>query len=346
MSGIPVAVLPRTLRDAIYITRELGVPYLWVDSICIVQDDDSDWQAESAKMAIVYRESLLTVAAASSPSADHGFLKARQKTREFSMDWICEDGSPTILKTRIDPTHSKPIWETKELPWNHRGWILQEEVLSTRLLVFGDAEIQWRCPSSHRCECHEIDGWTAHWSHLLLKNFQTCSAAYNYWHKLIAESYSLRHFSFPRDRLPAISGIASVIQQQTGSKYLAGLWVENIPLDLCWSRQEFWSRVQPAGGTGIGPAPSPSRPEYRAPSFSWASIDGEVSYMIPCQCDGGGWVSQAECIDASSVPGENPFGQVAEAQVTLRGAVAPCVLDLHISNGVQGWIVNNDAERV
>jgi hypothetical protein len=341
MSDISVSALPTTLRDAVYMTRQLEVPYLWIDSICIVQDDERDWRTESAKMGLIYQNSLLTIAAASSPSADHGFLKDRTKAKEFSLKWIYDDGSATVLRARVDPTYHKSIWEIPELPWNHRGWTLQEQVLCTRLLVFSDAEIQWRCPSASRCECRGIDGWAAHWSKMLLKNFPSDFDAYVYWHRLVEESYSPRLFTQYRDKLPAISGIASVIQQQTDSTYLGGLWVKNIPLDLCWSRHRLGGRIN------FGPPLS--TPEYRAPSFSWASIDGQVSYWNPCGCEGDGWVPRAEMLEVmSKVIVENPLGQVEDAHLTLRGPVATCVLRVpdHMPAGAQRWLVNGDEEHV
>ncbi|KAK0613519.1 heterokaryon incompatibility protein-domain-containing protein [Immersiella caudata] len=341
MSGIPVAALPATLQDAVQITRQLEIPYLWIDSICIVQDDELDWRTESAKMGLVYQNSLLTVAAASSPSADHGFLKDRTKPKEFSVEWTCDDGSKTVLKARVDPTYHKSIWELLELPWNHRGWTLQEQVLCTRLLAFADAEVQWRCPSAYRCECRGIDGWSDHWSRMLLKEFQSTSSAYVYWHRLIKESYSPRLFTQYRDKLPAISGVASIIQQQTSSTYLGGLWVENIPLELCWSRHKTGKRIDFE--------PPLSEPEYRAPSFSWASIDGPVSYWDPCGCEGDAWVPQAQCLEATSeVIADNPFGQVSDARLTLRGLVGNCVLRVpdHLPAGAQRWLINGDKEHV
>ena len=75
--GVAVSSLPETFRDAIVITRRLGIRYLWIDYLCIIQDDPQDWEREASKMADVYRNSYLTISAAASADSSSGCFPAR-----------------------------------------------------------------------------------------------------------------------------------------------------------------------------------------------------------------------------------------------------------------------------
>ncbi|KAF4471936.1 hypothetical protein FALBO_1154 [Fusarium albosuccineum] len=349
MSGIPVSILPKTLQDAIYVTRQLEVPYLWIDAICIIQDDLADWEKESATMGNVYKEALFTLAAASSSSSNQGFLDERPKSTDFSTEWINEDGIPTILKARLDPTTSQTIWTSSKFPLNNRGWTLQEQVLSSRIVIFGDVEIQWRCPSSHRCECRGIDSWTKHWSRVSLDTNSSLEDTHIFWHDLVSKQYSVRQLTKGSDKLPAVSGIASTIKQRTQSDYIAGLWVDNILRDLCWCTKYRPSAPLSVENCNSTPAAPLDTPEYRAPTFSWASVDGDLAYWDPCQCgDDDGWEPKAECIDVSAkVPGRNPFGQVSDGKLQLKGSIAPCFLSIRVrQQKYRRWILNGNEERI
>ncbi len=119
-AGIPVADLPRTFRDAVELTRDLGLAYLWIDALCIVQDSASDWEAESALMGHVYTGASLSIAATSAASADGGFLRDRQPKPEFTL--ALPHG---IVKARLDPTKSRTISNLRGEAWGKRAWTLQ-----------------------------------------------------------------------------------------------------------------------------------------------------------------------------------------------------------------------------
>jgi hypothetical protein len=92
ISGIQLAELPQTFKDAVSLTRILGIRYLWIDSLCIKQDDNDDWESEASKMASVYSHSYLNVAATSSPGGDGGCFKERQVL-------IAQDPSPSTIRS-------------------------------------------------------------------------------------------------------------------------------------------------------------------------------------------------------------------------------------------------------
>ena len=87
---IPFERLPRTIKDAITITRDLGIQFLWVDALCIVQDslDGEDWQRESAKMGSIYGNAYVTIAAEISENCTDGFLNERNRARAAPLQEI------------------------------------------------------------------------------------------------------------------------------------------------------------------------------------------------------------------------------------------------------------------
>ena len=124
---IPVKQLPKAIQDAILVTRKLGVRYLWVDALCIIQDSKDDWSHEAVRMSSVYRNSLLTIAAIDGPSLGHGIFRARQhRVRPVhSSDGAspyCDD--PYLVVSFSEFRRSRPLGEL-----NSRGWALQERLL-------------------------------------------------------------------------------------------------------------------------------------------------------------------------------------------------------------------------
>jgi hypothetical protein len=143
--GIEPKSLPRTFRQAVRITRSLGVQYLWIDSLCIVQDDPEDWDHESGLMEQVFSSAYITIAATCSNGTNDGFLKERPKRKYIKMTkgdasyFVCE----AIDNFDLDV-------ERAEL--NKRGWVLQERALSRRTIHFTDKQCYWECGGGVRCE--------------------------------------------------------------------------------------------------------------------------------------------------------------------------------------------------
>jgi Heterokaryon incompatibility protein (HET) len=141
--------LPKTLQDAIVITRQLGVQFLWIDSLCIIQDDTDDWRYESERMGKVFASAYCTIAATSAKGSNEGFLiprSVKQSVRlvdksagaTFSV-YACEVG------TNFDCDVENGILNT-------RGWVLQERALSPRTIHFTKTQTYWECGSVIRCE--------------------------------------------------------------------------------------------------------------------------------------------------------------------------------------------------
>lgn len=145
--GIEVSELPRTFQDAIIVTRELGISYLWIDSLCIVQDDEKDWHDESQKMEHIYSSAYCTIAATCATSATDGFLKSRSERAYVTMR-VNRLNEPFYVTEAIDDFRG----DVEESALNQRGWVMQERALSNRTLYFAETQLYWECGEGVRCE--------------------------------------------------------------------------------------------------------------------------------------------------------------------------------------------------
>ncbi|KAM0249525.1 hypothetical protein ACHAQJ_009031 [Trichoderma viride] len=326
-SGFSIAKLPQTIQDTIHLSRRLNINHLWVDALCIIQDSKEDWELESARMATVYQNAFITIAAASASTSDQGFLASPTPyitADTFILNMVNEYDKSGILKARIQPSHYRRGITS---PLDLRGWTLQESLLSTRLVSFNAQELRWTCKSRQTCEClirHEFTRLIRHdlWSQnpsipsmaCLDKSPQKC---YRYWHQVVG-MYSGRILTVAQDRLPAMSGLAATLQQATGSAYVAGLWADNLIVDLTWVRLRLQDRE-----THWAPA------EYVAPSFSWASVAGSIMFYAPYNPSRWeDWESDCQvCGVDMSVLGLNPFGRVTRGRITLSGYLFQTILE-------------------
>lgn len=148
--SIPYERLPKTFQDAVVLTRNLGLPYIWIDSLCIIQDDIQDWKIESAKMADVYRHAYCTVAATGSHGDQEGMFVERREQDVFRM-WH-EANNADLMVTYVDDD----ISALKELlvhsPLSSRAWTLQEKLLSPRMIQFTRSRAIWECRTRFETE--------------------------------------------------------------------------------------------------------------------------------------------------------------------------------------------------
>lgn len=325
---LPFKDLAANFQDAIEVTRKLGIDYLWIDSLCIIQDSDSnaDWEREAKTMATVYRDCTLTVSAMSPKKSEDGFLTYRpddggaihwESSRVKSL--LDRDNDVQARVGRFDPRQEESLWDLEEDPEKkgplaRRGWTLQENVLSPRHLYYGANMIHWTCPSA-RLSANGMRGM-----HKLDKQYPAASAvifgdilrqqnqppAYGVEEVLmdyytLIDNYSARNLTKASDKFPAFSGIAQRLQPVLGD-YLAGLWRRDIVRGLWW--------VKNVGGGPVS--------EYRAPSWSWASVDGPV-LCATCSKEEGPFDIQVLDHTIHLADPNNPFGQVRWASLTLRG---------------------------
>jgi hypothetical protein len=334
LQALPWARLARNFQDAIQITRGLGIRYLWIDALCIIQDSNEDWALESEKMAALYENALFTIAAFCSPRSSHGILPRQQvaiSTREPSDVQVTVSGDK-IASLRIHrPVEEEDLAKlTRSSPMTQRGWCLQESVLSRRILYFGLQQIYWECAR----EYYAADGRSGDAAYgdpdgspgvstlreslrngkkARLKSLDIASADSHQQQTIetfynICCEYSRRRLTYDTDKLPGMSGVAKRLHDKIGGDYLAGTWSVGFKGGLLWSRDP--------GGSGLTRVGN-----YRAPSWSWASVDGEIRYD---------WVSHSSAsrhaydiqllsFDIQLKDGRVPYGQVISGWALVRG---------------------------
>lgn len=230
--GIAVSTLPRTVQDAITVCTRLGVSHLWVDALCIVQDDTDDWRCESSRMMDIYANAVVTVAAVEPDSCKKGFLGPQ---RFGSPDWqrrITVDVPPGLdRQPPADHLFTGPgqVPPMRQSSLDARGWCLQERVLPRRRLAFEGREMSWHCLETVMCECGHLDQSSCgEYAELKTRRREELAvtasgrdagsikadvAALNdEWLELM-EEYSRRFLTRSSDKLVAISGLAGLFQR-------------------------------------------------------------------------------------------------------------------------------------
>lgn len=138
--------LPRTFQDAVRITRALRVRYLWIDSLCIIQEDPDDWATESGRMGEVFSNAYCTIAASSASSSLTGFLGPRRPRDVIQLS--TPDGVPLYLAEAVDDFRA----DVEHSILSSRGWVLQERALSRRTIYFTSTQVYWECGKGVVCE--------------------------------------------------------------------------------------------------------------------------------------------------------------------------------------------------
>ncbi|OAK96019.1 HET-domain-containing protein [Phaeosphaeriaceae sp. SRC1lsM3a] len=308
--------LPPLFQDAIIITRQLGLRYIWIDSLCIIQDSLRDWETESSKMGSIYQNSYITISATNSGDGSARCLAERRKPVKIPFQNTTKKELAVRARRvldhhpNVDPKGgpARPIG-----PLSSRAWALQEHVLSTRVLHYTATELLFECKTSYRCEClPNRKAWPTTPS-LIPKavSSKKTHAVYEAWQHIV-EKYSARDLTVPGDKFPAISGIAAKIRKATHSEYLAGLWKSNLASDLLWA-------AAPLDIT----RPGYYKPEtWRAPSFSWASLDLPVTYTTLDEEEREAFLPTVSLQAFTITPtGLNPLGTISAASISIRGPV-------------------------
>ena len=310
--GIKFADLPKTFQETATAVHRLGYRYLWIDSLCIVQDDEEDWRVQASSMANIYQGCLFTIAANAAPNSSHGlFSHLSPGARGMSLSVVTEEKADNNVWIHQNLEHER---ETL----GFRGWVLQERVLSPRTLYFGKDELLWECLEATACQCvgplEPLDSMKNR-IHLGSEGRPTATRQLNGdWYQVIAE-YTRLQLSHEGDVFPAISGVAKHFRTMLKSQYIAGLWRNNIFNDLCWF-------VLSSEDNKLSLARRPAK--WRAPSFSWASVifsQGPSCY-IWTESDWG-CPPCVRVVDVRCVPvGSDDTGQLSDAYIDLEGLLA------------------------
>lgn len=301
--------LPRTLQDAVQITRLLGYAFLWVDCLCIVQDRMDDWAVEASKMAAIYNRAEVTIMADASNDSASGIFNLRsvslmERTPHVRLAASLAEGRPSALYL----TRSDELWdlaETSDSPPSKRAWCAQERAASKRVLHFGRSQLFWECAHAKRSEDNIGRPFTSRISDIDVSRRLTDERI---WHEawyvnFVGEDYSGRDLTFSNDKLNAVAGIAAAFHKLRPNRYLAGHWEENLLESLTW---QICTR----------PELSTENLVYRAPSWSWASTNCKVAWAA---LFGERFVSSAEILAShTDVEPRIPFGEVKGGFIRLR----------------------------
>jgi hypothetical protein len=334
--------LCKTHLDAIEIARRLGAQFLWIDSLCIIQDDTFDWERESSQMATIYENALLTIAAAGSRDASGGCLLDRLgHSSAFNnlsvLTYPLDDGQESSSQARhlTDIRFRKPVLSHKlwsngfaqqahetnpkdyaSLPLEERAWCFQERILSTRIAHFAQDELVFECNSAIRCECGGLDRNEGYGAGALtarddFRNLVSCTDDHERsvaWMSLVI-ACTRRSIKYQKDRLPSLSGIAKRLQQYGFGEYLGGIWRNGLPTQLLWTVDDF----------GVSQR---ARATY-APSWSWASIEdstfsfgfSEDASIRPVPL---AQIDDVKCTSSS----QDPTGNLDGGYMTITGPTA------------------------
>lgn len=285
-TSFPVSSLPQTLQDAVELARTLDCEYIWIDSLCIIQDSPADKDEEIPKMLSYYKNAFITIAAGGN-TCHRGFLQPHSQCSEHVENPLPKDllDMPCVDRTgktvRMFFRKGSPYRYSLE-PITRRGWTFQERALSPRMVMFGARTI-WQCNEKFVCD-GGVEDWTVdprtmkqrHLEQSLRKAslntvaFQRpgldvtaseinlpLSSIYKIWREAV-EAYSWRDMSLPEDKLPAISALAIEFATVVSDDYLAGIWAKDLLRGLLWSTWPYLSIKKPS--------------EWRAPSWSWAAV--------------------------------------------------------------------------
>ncbi|KAK4158731.1 heterokaryon incompatibility protein-domain-containing protein [Cladorrhinum sp. PSN259] len=246
-----VGSLPLTFRDAIEVSQGLGIRYLWIDSLCIIQGCPEDWIRESKRMEDVYAGAYCTIAATSAANSEAGFLRHeidnRHRTTNFAQ-------------------------EVDAAPLNRRAWVLQERFLSRRILHFSSYQIYFECGSGIYSEDYtqmkSIVG-TEKYIDLDPHFPDRLSSCYEgdvvKFLQSLLEKYSTRELSIPTDRAVALSGLLTRIGSTLGCEQSYGV------IGKFLHRTLFWQWTSPRKKIKFDE-------DNKIPSWSWMGYEGGVGF--------------------------------------------------------------------
>ncbi|KAK8255547.1 heterokaryon incompatibility protein-domain-containing protein [Phyllosticta capitalensis] len=344
----PVAILPKTFRDAMKIIERLRVQYLWIDRLCIIQDSMEDWAQECATMGDVYRHSFLNISAHGAYDDQDGcFFSRNQQLQIPQVNLDPEDSDQSVPYVYFNPGGFHNLWKDDFDKGSivQRGWILQERLLAPRVIHFGKDQLFWECNESMSSERFPVDLYdflghksrrtVPHLGKALLNSAVRpsdasdhadyafpCKGLFTDWVEIV-ENYSTARLSFPSNKLIALSGLANDMQRRLQKEirsglcpsnfdaYLAGIWRATLPWGLDW---ELLERPQ-------------ARPKYRAPSWSWASVDGKFKYNKFFTRHLGESSCFVSVEQAETVPMRSNTGEVLDGILVLTAPIAVAQLE-------------------
>ncbi|KAF4450351.1 heterokaryon incompatibility [Fusarium albosuccineum] len=334
--------LPTLMKEAVQAARYLGYKYLWIDALCIIQDDEHDWNREVAKMGAIYSNCDLVITSLVAKDSQDHLLQPRslRVPRPVPLDiWLPQRLRSRQVPGRVTQPAVYPAWATesdgKSLkgPVNSRGWALQEHVLSPRILYFGAGTLHWECMGHYGLDADPDwvmpTPWNI-WTDIERRMRVKCAirgitppgeyhggdqTPDDMWERQVAQ-FTIRDLSKQSDRIPAILGMAKSFEKVFGQQFLGGIWKGDKLLEsLCWWGE---NKDNPTG-----------------PSWTWASVSGHVSFSFVRR----GGIPQAEVISIDVETNESQSR--ISGSITLRGA-----LHKKLPMGNRLWFIGDSQELI
>jgi len=342
--GIEDDTLPKTFRDAVQVCREIGIEYIWIDSLCIIQRQETqeDWAKEAPRMGLVYGNSRLNISATAAGDSTQGCFKDRLGLTSWPCPFVLFGQTCYLFRfptpeeeIRGDPGDAR--WDDQNF-LARRAWVLQEQVLPRRSIIFSKNRLIWRCPTLSTNEKYPLGMPRAPMASIDNSRFLHCMLnrlnfsmpkgpvidSYTCWYRLV-EDFTSRNLTYEEDRLPAIAGIAKRFGEAENDSYHAGLWRHDFIFGLLWRASVDVTRKAKSA---------------RAPSWSWASINGAVNYSDPMASrHHRSLAPMPPLIDILDVSdpitcAEHPFGVTSRASLTLSGVLLVVVQNEHEDSGL------------
>lgn len=321
--SIPFESLPKTFRDAVEVTRGLGYQYLWIDSLCIIQKSSTDWHRESAFIGDIYSNAILNIAATASVDSNGGLF---QGSKSLALNPCRVNLKGNLIDETEFICHRPYEWDDsiERAPLARRAWVVQERMLSPRIVHFAEDQIYWECQSCRDSEISTGFNYSSEDLDFLAARAVDPVKIYDNWERTV-NKYTRCLLTFESDKLVALAGLAHRTCQQLGvehTDYLAGIWKAQMPTGLLWRILPHVRRRK--------------RILERAPSWSWACMNGEILMPrgddfnmgvgldgrvieTPRRYDDSTKKPYCQLISADISHLGDPFGTVTEGSIVLKG---------------------------
>lgn len=331
-SGFSTTELPQNFQDAIKITKALGLQYLWIDSLCILQSgegSDRDWAEHIIDMASVYKHCEINISADRAQNAEVGCFPERLSplAEHCELDWhgFC----PDVMRYTVCSWNASGFGALQSLPIAKRAWVVQERLLAPRILHFGSDQLFWECrdiilasnsvplgiplliTDYYGRRAFGVETFPARPSRVADGHTISPPPANDLWRSIVKE-YTSCSLTYPnKDKSNAISAIAQQAAMLRRDSYVVGFFRADILWDIVWFvKPEDYSRTKRASNY------------HRAPTWSWLCMDGPISFRMRW----GGQSSLVARLESITMDESNDiFREVQRGAIKINSFLIPAI---------------------